>query len=126
MGLLKRLNICSYLCPDKVDKERKLEIMNSFKNIGLVVSGNSQKIFRLAPVSRKNGYTLKKVLVGENVYENSVRVNYPEAEIVRDKTSIIQDSTLDLVIFVSPIRKYLNLVGEVLRSGKPVRVVSEM
>jgi hypothetical protein len=109
-----------------VDEEQKLKIMNAFKNIGLVVFGNSQKKFRLAPVSRKNGYRLKKVLVGENVYENSVRASYPEAEIVRDKTSIIQDTTLDLVIFVSPIKKYMNLVGEVLRSGKPVRVVSEM
>ncbi|HEV3223752.1 MAG TPA: hypothetical protein VGZ90_12780 [Puia sp.] len=100
--------------------------MNSFKNIGLIVCGNSEKIFRLAPASRTKGYTLKKVLVGENVFENDVRVNYPDAEIVRDKSSIIQDATLDLVIFVSPAKKYLNLVGEVLRSGKPVRVVSEV
>jgi hypothetical protein len=100
--------------------------MNAFKNIGLVVCGNSERVFRLTPASRKTGYKLKKVLVGENVFENSVRANYPDAEIVRDKTSIIQDKTLDLVVFVSPIRKYLGLVGEVLRSGKPVRVVSEM
>lgn len=100
--------------------------MKTLKNIGLIVCGNSDKPFRLGTASRKKGYTLKKVLVGENVYENAVRVNYPEAEIVRDKSSIMQDATLDLVVFVSPVKKYLGLLGEVLRSGKPVRVVSEV
>jgi hypothetical protein len=100
--------------------------MSTFKNIGLIVCGNSEKIFKLEPASRKNGYTLKKVLVGEDAYENSVRMNYPDAEIVRDKSSIIHDATLDLVIFVSPIKKYFGLLGEILRSGKSVRVVSEV
>src|ERR1700682_2319784 len=97
--------------------------MKTFKNIGLIVGGNSEKKFRLAPVSKMKGYSLKKVLVGETVYENGVRANYPEAEIVRDKCSFIQDASLDLIVFTAPIRKYAQLLGEVLRSGKPVRVV---
>ena len=100
--------------------------MKTFKNIGLIVGGNSEKKFRLAPVSKMKGYSLKKVLVGETVYENGVRANYPEAEIVRDKCSFIQDASLDLIVFTAPIRKYAQLLGEVLRSGKPVRVVSEL
>lgn len=100
--------------------------MKKFKNIGLVVCDNSDKILKLRTASRMNGYNLKKVLVGENVYESSVRMSYPDAEIVSDKSSLLHDRTLDLIIFVSPIRKYLHLVGEALRSGKPVRVVSEL
>ena len=100
--------------------------MNDLKNIGLIVCGNSDKVFTLAPASRRKGYYLKKVLVGENVHEDAVRVNYPEAEIVRDKSSLIEDTTLDLIIFSSPVKKYLNLLGDVLKSGKPVRLVSEM
>lgn len=100
--------------------------MKTFKNIGLVVGGNSEKKFKLAPVSIMKGYNLKKVLVGENVSENDVRVNYPDAEIVTDKCSMIQDQNLDLIIFTAPIKKYAKLIGEFLRSGKPVRLVSEV
>ncbi len=75
---------------------------------------------------QSEGYTLKKVLVGESIFEHAVRTNYPDAEIVRDKSSMIQDTSLDVIVFISPIKKYLGLVGEVSRSGKPVRVVSEV
>ena len=100
--------------------------MKTFKNIGLVVGSNSEKKFKLGLASRMKGYTLKKVLIGENVFENGIRANYPEAEIVRDKCSMIQDTSLDLIVFTSPIRKSAQLMGEVLRSGKPVRLVSEV
>jgi predicted dehydrogenase len=104
--------------------EKRKETMKTFKNIGLIVCGDSQEIFRLSAASKSNGYAFKKVLIEEDASENTFRINYPHAEIVKDKHAIIQDAALDLVIIAAPVNKYASLVAEVLKSGIPVRVIS--
>lgn len=99
--------------------------MKTFKYIGLIVGGNTEKI-RLGPGTGLYGYTFKKVLIGEDASENVVKMNYPEAEIVRDKHSLMHDATLDLIVVASPVNKHSALIGEVLKSGKSVRVISQI
>jgi hypothetical protein len=105
---------------------RKMKTMKTLKNIGLVICSNSGKIFSLASLSSMMGYTLKKVLIESGASENSFRKNYPDVEIVKDKNSFMQDSSLDLIVVAAPANKYTGLIGEVLKSGKPVRVVSRV
>ena len=101
--------------------------MKTFKNIGLIVCGDSStKTFNLSSVSRSEGYTLKKVYTKESISEDLAQLIYPQAEIVTDKHALLQDASLDLIVVSAPVNSSADLVSEVLRSGKPVRVVSQV
>ncbi len=97
--------------------------MKTFKNIGLFEFATPEKRFRLASVNGLNGYKLKKVLLPFGQPEGSAGKQYPQAEIVQDKQSILQDEGIDLVIVSAPAKEDLPLVGEVLRAGKNVRIM---
>jgi hypothetical protein len=94
--------------------------MNKEKNIGLIEDGVSGKSFRLAGVSNNSG-NLKKIYIGENLPDNWVKQSFPDTEIVQDPASIIHDNDIDLVFI--PEQQELDIVAEILNSGKNVRIV---
>ena len=101
-------------------------MISEFKNIGLIVSGSFENVAHLTAISRNNGYTVKKILLESGASESIIRKNYPDAEIVRDKQALLHDSDLDLVVFTDAGNGYMDMVGEILQAGIPVRVASQV
>lgn len=99
--------------------------MHTNKNIGLILCGDSDKVFELSPSGSLHGYTLKKVLVTGTVSPGLVSQQYPEAEIVQDKHAILNDAILDLIVVAVPVSHYSDLVEEIVRTGKAVRIVTQ-
>jgi len=97
--------------------------MNTYKNIGLIECRDHGPLTEMPESSRLNGYNIKKVYINNNISEKEVRAQYPQAEIVDDAKSIINDALIDLVIVSSPAAADMDIVGEVLEAGKYVRVL---
>ena len=100
--------------------------MSVFKNIGLIVSGPFDNMDHITAVSRRDGYVVKRILLEGDASETTIRKNYPEAEIVKDKQALLQDASLDLVVFTDAGNGYMEMVGEILQAGIPVRVASQV
>jgi len=100
--------------------------MSAFKNIGLIVCRHTEKVFNLNAVSSANGYVIRKVLLPEDVSERAIRQIYPAAEIVKDKYALLQDESIDLIVFTEPVNNYSSLIGEILQKGIPIRIASEV
>ena len=92
------------------------------KNVGLIEYKTSGPVFQMEEGNGPEGYVLKKIFTaGEQGHV--IRSQYPDAEIVEDTHSIIKDNSIDLVIISSATGPDLSLAGEVLRSGKNLRIV---
>jgi hypothetical protein len=95
--------------------------MDTFMNIGLIECGKASS--RLADSGSLDGYHLKKVLVKGNIPEGWAELQYPQAEIVADMRSIVEDEGIDLIIISAPERHGLELAGAALQAGKHVRIM---
>jgi scyllo-inositol 2-dehydrogenase (NADP+) len=92
------------------------------KNVGLIEYKAPGKVFQMGEISGPEVYVLKKIFTaGEPGH--AIRSQYPDAEIVEDTQSIIKDNSIDLVIISSATGPDLSLAGEVLRSGKNLRIM---
>ena len=91
-------------------------------NMGRIEESMKGKAFSLAGISRLEGYNLKKVYVGDDSH-SWVKEMFPEAEIVEDVQSIINDEKIDLVIMPTKQNEELQLVARVLETGKNIRIV---
>ncbi len=61
---------------------------------------------------------------GDRMYSPEIaRRHYPQSEIVQDKRAIMEDSTIDLIVISGAAKDDLDLVAEVLQTGKHVRLV---
>jgi hypothetical protein len=96
--------------------------METVINMGLIEESMKGKAFSLAGISRTEGYSLKKVYVGDDS-GSWVKQMFPNAEIVEDVQSIINDEKIDLVIMPTRQNEELKLVARVLETGKNIRIV---
>lgn len=96
--------------------------MDKVINMGRIEESMKGKAFSLAGISRLEGYNLKKVYVGDDS-RSWVKEMFPEAEIVEDVQSIINDEKIDLVIMPTKQNEELQLVARVLETGKNIRIV---
>jgi len=96
--------------------------MNTYKNVGLIEC-NYGPLPELGEASKLNGYNIKKIYTSNNLSEAEIKEQFPDAEIVDNTKSIIDDALIDLVIVSSPADKDMDIVGEVLEAGKYVRVI---
>jgi len=97
--------------------------MNKYKNVGLIECRDHGPVLQMSETSKLNGYNIKKVYLSNNMSQNEIKAQYPQAEIVHDTKSIINDALIDLVIVSSPHNADMDIVGEVLEAGKYVRVI---
>jgi predicted dehydrogenase len=97
-------------------------MMDKVINMGRIEESMKGKAFSLAGISRLEGYNLKKVYVGDDS-RSWVKEMFPEAEIVEDVQSIINDEKIDLVIMPTKQNEELQLVAKVLETGKNIRIV---
>jgi hypothetical protein len=96
--------------------------MEKVINMGRIEESMKGKAFSLAGISGADGYNLKKVYVGEES-GSWVKQMFPDAEIVEDVQSIINDEKIDLVIMPTRQSEELKLVAKVLETGKNIRIV---
>ncbi|MBN9381532.1 MAG: hypothetical protein J0H74_12245 [Chitinophagaceae bacterium] len=91
------------------------------KNVGLIEfdpNGKKTQIGENLGVARQ---TLKKVFTAGN--PDNVKLHYPEAEVVNDTHSIIQDNSIELIIISSGERRDLEFIGDALKSGKNLLMI---
>lgn len=96
--------------------------MDKVINMGRIEESMKGKAFSLAGISKAEGYNLKKVFVGDEP-GSWVKQMFPDAEIVKDVQSILNDEQIDLVIMPTKQNEELKLVKEVLQTGKNIRIV---
>ena len=96
--------------------------MEQVIKLGRIEESMKGKAFSLAGISKNEGYSLKKVYVGEES-GSWVKQMFPDAEIVEDVQSIINDEKIDLVIMPTKQNEELKLVAKVLETGKNIRIV---
>lgn len=98
--------------------------MNStINNTGLIECGVSDQIFHLDQTSHLNGYSITKAYVTDKTSAGIVQMKCPQAEIVADKTAILEDSSIDFILVLSPKADDMNFIGEALQAGKQVRIM---
>lgn len=96
--------------------------MDRLTNVGLIELSIPNSAFQVETLGHPNGFYLKKVMV-KNASPEIMRSHYPDAEIVQDKRSIMEDSSIDLIVISGAPKTDLDLVAEVLQTGKHVRIV---
>jgi hypothetical protein len=96
--------------------------MKKKANISLIENGEAGKAFRIAGINRKEN-DLKKIYIGHDVSDSWVKENFPSTEIVQDVNSIINDDDIDLIIIQESQKEELNIVAEILSTGKNLRIV---
>lgn len=96
--------------------------MDRLTNVGLIEFKTPTSAFEVESLGNTNGFLLKKVMV-KNASPEITRSHYPDAEIVQDKRSIMEDSTIDLIVISGAPKNDLDLVAEMLQTGKHVRIV---
>jgi hypothetical protein len=122
-SIVETIQQYSYFCAVKRSK-RKGGNMNTFKRIGLVLCEQPSEAFQLSPGNNLHGYKIKKVFPANDLSKNILKQHYPDAEIVATKDAITKDNELDLIVIAAPVKKYADLISEMLQSGKPVQVLS--
>jgi hypothetical protein len=96
--------------------------MEERKYAGLIECGASTTSNWTDKNSGFKGFHIKKVLVKENM--NGVALDgYADAEVVSDINSIMNDQTIELVVFSGAAESDLVLVAEAIGAGKQVRVL---
>lgn len=96
--------------------------METITNVGLIEYASSAGAFKTDTLGNRHGFHLKKVMV-PNGSPELTRLQYPQSEIVQDKRSIMEDSTIDLIVISGAAKSDLDLVAESLQTGKHVRIV---
>lgn len=97
--------------------------MISIINAGLIECNASTVPYELDLNGGPSSLYLKKVLVSDNLQEHLAKINYPQAELVRDTNAIFDDKTIELVIVSGSRHHCLPIVEQALKAGKQVRLM---
>lgn len=83
----------------------------------MIECGPAQKPLYISPLSIKEGYSIKKVLSANNSTESKIKSKYPSAEIVDNTRSIMDDSSIDLVIVSRSSANDMGMVAEAIQAA---------
>ena len=95
----------------------------TMKYVGLIECGHATIPSLAKDVNPSNGYQVTKILSGGTATNTLVKDHYPDAEMVNDSSSIINDSSIELVIIAGTANGDLGVVAQALDAGKQVRVL---
>src|SRR5688500_11611547 len=98
--------------------------MAAKKNIGVIECGKPGKSFAHHSMFQKQG-TVTKLYVINDAYVNTGMKNFPGAELVQDKSNLLEDHSLDLIIISGCEKQEVHLAAEVLNAGKQVQLLTE-
>jgi len=94
--------------------------MSTVINVGLIGSAVLEEAIA---TERSQNFNLKKIFADDNVTEGIAKSQYPQAEIVNNIQSIIEDAGIELVIMSASNSKDSVLVQHILKAGKKVRII---
>ena len=97
--------------------------MEELRFAGLIECSSSSNTNHAESMTGFDGFQIKKIMVKDKTGGRTVMGFYPDAELVQDSNSILNDHTIELVIVSAPSDKDLNLVAKALEAGKQVRVL---
>jgi predicted dehydrogenase len=97
--------------------------METNKNIGLIECNSKGEISSVTSNNNPDGYIVKKIMAPNKVSGDIARSQFPEAQLVDDIKSILQDSAIDLILVSKPKQADMNLIGEAVKAGKNVRII---
>jgi predicted dehydrogenase len=100
----------------------KSENMTKTINVGIISSGFGNEVFVAAESYSLEKFFLKKIFVADQAATDIAKA-YPEAEIVSDVKSIVNDEAIELVIVSASGVKNSPAVEEALQAGKHVRII---
>ena len=98
-------------------------MMKTTKNIGLIECNSKGEISTITSNNNPDGYIVKKIMTANKVSGNIAMSQFPEAQLVDDIKSIIQDSAIDLILVSNPRQADMEMVGEAVKAGKNVRII---
>lgn len=120
--MVKRLTKYAYLCVRNTLHHKSQCVMETLTNVGLIECKTPTGDLNSSPFNSRNGFYLKKVMM-QHASPEIARMHYPEAEVVQDKTAIIDDATIELIVISGAEQQDMDLVAEVVQTGKHVRMV---
>ncbi len=91
-------------------------------NVGLIGFGNSGQTFLAPFINANDGFNLKKISTSNPSNTAKAKSVYPQAAIVSDVDSIMNDGDIELVFIGTPNTSHLNLAKQALLTGKHVVV----
>jgi len=97
--------------------------MKTNKNIGLVECNVQGEISGITSNNNPDGYIVKKIMTANKVSGEIAMSEFPEAQLVNDIESIIEDSAIDLILVSKPKESDMNMIGEAVKAGKNVRII---
>ena len=92
-------------------------------NIGLIDCNSKGEISGITSNNNPDGYIVKKIMTANKVSGDIAMLQFPEAQLVDDIKSIIQDSAIDLILVSNPRQADMEMVGEAVQAGKNVRII---
>jgi predicted dehydrogenase len=90
---------------------------------GIIISESPAGTSWKLDLQQNNEYVIRKIWTSEPELAESLHQAFPEAELVDDLNSLLEDPEIGLVIIVPPLADEQPVIGRALQSGKPVRVL---
>ncbi|MBC7903978.1 MAG: hypothetical protein H7Y27_11170 [Gemmatimonadaceae bacterium] len=99
--------------------------METFNNLLLLENYFAEEEFDVAGISNEKGYQIKKLYFQNTdaAYAGKLRQRFPTAETVQSMNDITDDHGIELILISAPKASDFNMLGQVLRAGKHVRIV---
>lgn len=91
-------------------------------NVALAGFGKGGRIYNAPIIASIEGFEIKKILTSNEENIKAAREDFPQAEVVGDYESILQDRNIDLVILVTPNHHHKDLAERALKADKHVIV----
>lgn len=97
--------------------------MRNVTSAGVIECGIKEETSIKDRIGNTTGLLLKKLLLKNKASVAATQQYYPQAELVKDAASIIQDDTIDVVLVADPQKEDKDLIQQVMQSGKHVRII---
>ena len=94
--------------------------MSTVINVGLIGSAVLEEAIA---TERSEKFNLKKIFADDKLAAGFAKTQYPQAEIVNNIQSIIEDAGIDLIIMSASSSKDSAVVQHILSTGKKMRII---
>ncbi|MEJ2635498.1 MAG: oxidoreductase [Calditrichia bacterium] len=91
--------------------------MEKAVNVGLVGFGLSGRVFHAPFINANAGLNLCKVVERHSAKSREI---YPQVEVVKDISELLEDEKIDLVVVTTPNRLHYEMAEQALKTGKHV------
>lgn len=100
-----------------------MNVMKTVINTGFIGCGISKNMIQATTLAKVEGLHLSKILINNKSEAEFLQLKHPDATLVQDVQSILDDTEIKLILIAQPEKEELNLVGAALQAGKNVRII---